>query len=97
MMDDLKDRLSKLIQSHIEGKNIDLVELSAEQRNKIIVITVLVDKPDGGISLDECTSVNRFLATTLEENEGIVSGEHTIEVSSPGLDRPLITVEDFFP
>jgi ribosome maturation factor RimP len=58
------------------------------------VLEILVDKAEGGISLDECSSLNRELGDILEA-EGFLSQAYVLDVSSPGLDRPLATAGDF--
>jgi ribosome maturation factor RimP len=78
----------------LQQMEVDLVEFKIHPRGKSISIDVLVDKPQGGITLEECAHVNRFLADQLE-NIPLTEKDYTIEVSSPGLDRPLKTMKDF--
>ena len=56
-------------------------------------LRLLIDKP-GGVSLDDCSSVSRALSTALDVEDPI-QGSYDLEVSSPGLDRPLRTPEHF--
>jgi ribosome maturation factor RimP len=58
------------------------------------LIQALVDKPCGGISIDECASINKGLYALLEK-KGIIDRAFTIEIFSPGLDRPLRSRKDF--
>ena len=58
------------------------------------VIKLLVDKIDGGISLDECTRLNQKIGDIIEM-EGIIEQDYDLEVSSPGMDRYLVSREDF--
>jgi len=58
------------------------------------VLRLLVDRIGGGISVAECEALNTFLGTKLDE-EGIMEERYLLEVSSPGLDRPLKTDPDF--
>ena len=55
---------------------------------------VLADKPEGGITIGECASLNRDIAAMLDEKD-IIKDRYILEVSSPGLDRPLKSESDF--
>lgn len=59
-----------------------------------IVLRFLVDRPEGGITIDECTSVNRELGNVIEQ-DNILNESFILEVSSPGLDAVLKTKDDF--
>jgi ribosome maturation factor RimP len=49
-----------------------------------------------GVSLEDCTGVSRDVSTTLDVHEDLIpSGEYRLEVSSPGLERPLVKLADF--
>ena len=56
-------------------------------------LRLYIDKP-GGVSLDDCTAVSRALSTALDVEDPL-EGSYDLEVSSPGLDRPLRTPEHF--
>ena len=60
-----------------------------------LILEVLSDRSEGGITLDECTSLNRELSAFLEQDSELLNFRYTIDVSSPGLDRPLKTAADF--
>lgn len=76
------------------GMGIELVQLTVRGVNETIHIELLADLPAGGISFDECARLNRGLDKELYE--GLKLGDNYIlEVSSPGLDRPLTAVADF--
>lgn len=57
------------------------------------VLRVFIDKADG-INVDDCALVSRQLSAVLDVEDPI-AGEYTLEVSSPGMDRPLFTLEQF--
>jgi len=57
------------------------------------VLRVFIDNPNG-ISVDDCALVSRQVSAVLDVEDPI-AGEYTLEVSSPGMDRPLFTVEQF--
>jgi ribosome maturation factor RimP len=60
------------------------------------ILRVFIDK-NGGVSVENCANTSRYLSEELdkEENSDLIDGSYTIEVSSPGLDRPLKTKRDF--
>jgi ribosome maturation factor RimP len=59
------------------------------------VLQVMVEHKDGGrVGLDDCTLISKTISPLLEVEDPI-PGAYTLEISSPGIDRPLITPEDF--
>ena len=75
---------------------VDLIEKDLFGIGKRKILRVFIDK-DGGVSVENCASVSRYLSEELdrEENLTLIDNSYTIEVSSPGLDRPLKTKRDF--
>ena len=67
------------------------VELISQGRHS--VLRVYIDRPEG-ILIDDCEAVSRQVSGILDVEDPI-SGEYTLEVSSPGMDRPLFTLEQF--
>lgn len=75
-----------------EGYELILVEYVPHGR----VLRVYIDR-EGGIGIDDCSRVSRVISDVLDA-EGIsdrIDGRYTLEVSSPGLDRPLVKPRDF--
>lgn len=59
------------------------------------VLQILAEDPKtGNLSLDDCTTINKMLSPLLEVEDPI-PGAYTLEISSPGIDRPLMSIEDF--
>ena len=94
MLEDVKNKIEEYLTSIIEEKGIELVDLIVHRRQKRVAIEVLADKPGGGITVEECTWINKLLVKKIDE-EVLIIGDYTVEVSSPGLDRPLKTTKDF--
>ena len=67
------------------------VEFISQARHS--VLRVYIDRPEG-ILIDDCEAVSRQVSGILDVEDPI-SGEYTLEVSSPGMDRPLFTLEQF--
>jgi ribosome maturation factor RimP len=70
-----------------------IVEITLKKTKGIFALNLLVDKP-GGITAGECARLNKRISRFIEEKEFAVGG-YSVEVSSPGLDRPLKEVRDF--
>ncbi len=74
------------------GYDIVRVLLSGKQRARL---QIMVERRDGaGIRVDDCVSVSRAVAAILDVEDPI-SGSYELEVSSPGIDRPLTRLSDF--
>ncbi|NLE65490.1 MAG: ribosome maturation factor RimP [Elusimicrobia bacterium] len=75
-------------------EGLEVVDLHVHAHNETLHFQLLTDRPMGGIEIDECERVNRALDRVLEE-ELHLGPHYTLEVSSPGLDRPLRNFYDF--
>lgn len=94
MTEELRDKIEDIIVPLIREAGLELVELKIVRKGKVVHVVVLADKPRGGISIDECTLINRRLSQKIEEDNFIID-DYVVEVSSPGLDRPLKSKKDF--
>ena len=81
--------LAEVLESTVHGMGYELVDTQVSQRARLV--RVFIDKP-GGITVDDCAEVSRQLSRVLAV-EGI--DYDRLEVSSPGLDRPLRGERDF--
>lgn len=77
----------------VKEENLDLVDLEFSPVGSRSVLRLYVDKP-GGVTIDECTNLSRKVADFLDM-EDLIPHRYNLEVSSPGLDRPLVKREDF--
>jgi ribosome maturation factor RimP len=86
-------KLAALIEPELTKLGFELVRLSlmsgAEQ-----TLQIMTEKPDGTINLDECATVSRHLSEVLDAADPLAEA-YTLEVSSPGIDRPLTRPKDF--
>jgi ribosome maturation factor RimP len=82
-------RLEKVVEPAVTGMGYELVDAQASNGGRLL--RLFVDKP-GGITLDDCAAISRHLTRVLAV-EGI--DYERLEVSSPGLDRPLRKERDF--
>jgi len=88
------NELRDLLGNNLKDQGLDLVDLIYRYEGKYIYLRILVDKPEGGISLDECARLNNEISRILDEKD-ILRDRYILEVFSPGLDRPLLTKSDF--
>jgi len=91
----MKDRLSGLLEPVVEGLGYEFVELEWSSAGRQSVLRVYIDRTDGsGVGLDDCERASRAIGAVLEAEDPI-GHEYSLEVSSPGFDRPLRTAAHF--
>jgi ribosome maturation factor RimP len=83
----------ELVQPILEEKKLELVDVEYVKEGKNWFLRVFIDK-EGGIDITECGEVSELLSEKLDEVDPIKEA-YFLEVSSPGVERPLKTVEDF--
>ena len=59
-----------------------------------VTVQIMAERPDGMLDVEECATISRQLSPVLDAHDPI-SGHYTLEVSSPGIDRPLVRPSDF--
>ena len=86
------------LESRVEELGFELVDVRWGGSGKRPLLRVRIDRPDSspghGISVDDCARVSRHLEQWLDEHEAL-SERYVLEVSSPGVDRPLVRSRDF--
>ena len=93
MREDSLTQIETLILPILDDLGYELVDLQLQQDGKQLALRIFVDKP-AGITLDDCVEVSREVSAILEVEDPIRSA-YRLEVSSPGLDRPLKKATDF--
>lgn len=78
----------------LESMGIELVEIEYKREGQGMVLRLFIDKP-GGIMLDDCTNVSKELSELLDVEEAISAANYNLEVSSPGINRPLTKPADY--
>jgi ribosome maturation factor RimP len=86
-------RLTQLLQPLVEELGYEFVGLEHSSNPKNPSLVIYIDRP-GGIAVEDCERVSREVAAVLDVEDPI-PGHYDLEVSSPGLDRPLFTLEQF--
>jgi ribosome maturation factor RimP len=82
-----------LVEPLLEREGVDLVDLELKGAPGRQVLRVFVDV-DGGITIDQCVLLSRKISDLLDRKDPI-PGKYRLEVSSPGVDRPLTRPRDF--
>jgi len=83
----------KLVEPILEERGLDLVDVEYVKEGKNWFLRVYIDK-EGGVDIDECGIVSEQLGEKLDERDPI-NGAYFLEVSSPGVERPLKSKADF--
>jgi ribosome maturation factor RimP len=86
--------LRQIIEDYLKHEGVEMADLVYHYEGRDLYLRILADKPDGGITLEECAHLNTQIGRILDEND-ILEQRYILEVSSPGLDRPLVTRSDF--
>ncbi len=90
----IQEKVHQIAQRLCQEMNLELVDLHLRRQGQQTSIEILADQPTGGITLAECAQLNQSINSLLE-TENVFHGPYLLEVSSPGLDRPLKTKKDF--
>ena len=86
-------RLAEIITPVIEDLGYELVRVRL-MSGKETTLQIMADKPEGGIEVDDCAAISTAVSATLDVEDPILDA-YTLEVSSPGIDRPLTRLKDF--
>jgi ribosome maturation factor RimP len=86
-------RLADIVGPVIEGMGFELIRLRL-MGGKTRILQIMADRPDGGIGVDECGDISTAVSAVLDV-EDPVEENYVLEVSSPGIDRPLTRLKDF--
>lgn len=89
----IEERVNELIVGYLEQNNMELVEFMYRREQAGMVLRLLVDTPEG-VTIAECEALNNYLGELLDK-ENLIEEHYTLEVASPGLDRPIIADRDF--
>ena len=86
-------RIAEIITPVIEDMGFELVRVRL-MTGKDSTLQVMAQKPDGSIEVDDCAQISTAVSAVLDVEDPIVEA-YTLEVSSPGIDRPLTRLKDF--
>lgn len=89
----LSQQISEAITPFLDAHGFEFIELQLQQHKGRWLVRLFVDN-NGGISLEDCRSLS-FEIGQLLDAENLIPASYVLEVSSPGLDRPLKNLRDF--
>lgn len=91
----LNDKLFEIIAPVCEKMGYDMVRLQLQGANTRKVLQIMIERKDRHpMTVDDCANLSQALSPVLDEQDPI-EGNYTLEVSSPGIDRPLVKLDDF--
>jgi ribosome maturation factor RimP len=93
MSKEIVDRVRGIVDSILSNEGMELVEIEYRRESKGWVLRLYIDKA-GGVTLDDCTHISQEVGRSLDV-ENFIAIPYTLEVSSPGLTRPLKKEKDF--
>jgi len=87
-------KIVELLEPHVERQGFELVAVDFRKGTRNSLLRLLVDKPEGGITLSDLERLSPVLGDLLDVYDP-VEGRYTLEVASPGINRPLVKLKDF--
>jgi len=93
MSKEIVDRVSAMVHPILFNEGMELVDIEYRRESRGWVLRLYLDK-EGGITLDDCTRINQEVGRCLDI-EDFIPSPYILEVSSPGLTRPLKTEKEF--
>ena len=89
----LEEKLQDLLQGSVEDLGCELWGIECQRAGRFLTVRLYIDK-DSGVTVDDCADVGRQVGAILDVEDPIAD-KYNLEVSSPGLDRPLFTLSQF--
>lgn len=86
-------RIAEIVTPVVEDMGFEVVRVRL-MSGKDTILQIMVQRPDGQIEVDECGQISTALSAVLDVEDPILD-EYSLEVSSPGIDRPLTRLKDF--
>ena len=93
--DEIRCKVEMLAAPILAKSGVDLVELSVGIYKEDVIIRFAADLPAGGITVGQCASLNHAIVEAIDVDGFLGLQGYSLEFSSPGLDRPLVTAKDF--
>lgn len=89
----LEQNLQEMLQGAVEDLGCELWGIECQRAGRFMTVRLFIDK-EGGVTVDDCADVSRQVSAILDVEDPIAD-KYNLEVSSPGLDRPLFTLSQF--
>ena len=88
-----REKIIELVEPVVESEKMELVDVECLKGQSRWMVRIYIDR-EGGVTLDDCAIISNEVGDLLDINE-IPPGSYSLEISSPGLDRPLARDKDF--
>jgi ribosome maturation factor RimP len=86
-------QVARLIEPHVIALGYRLVRVKVSGQNGCTV-QIMAERPDGSMNVEDCENISRLISPLLDVDDPVGKAYH-LELSSPGMDRPLVRVNDF--
>jgi ribosome maturation factor RimP len=86
-------RIAEIVTPTVEGLGFEVVRVRL-LGGRLKTIQIMADRPDGGIEVDDCAKISTAVSAVMDVDDPLDEA-YTLEVSSPGIDRPLTRLKDF--
>ena len=86
--------LKQLIKPVVEALDCELWGIEMQMGGKAKLLRIFIDRDEDGVGIDDCERVSRQTSAILDV-EDVIAGEYVLEVSSPGMDRPLYELDHY--
>ncbi|MES2983662.1 MAG: ribosome maturation factor RimP [Pseudomonadota bacterium] len=93
-MKSLNEQIYALVEPTLTGMGFVLVQVKVMDGKKSQTLQIMAERPDGSMSLDDCAAISRQISAVMDV-EDVISDAYRLEVSSPGIDRPLVKLADY--
>jgi ribosome maturation factor RimP len=93
MYDDLKEKVRELTEPVVAAEGMELIHIECLKMHTGWIVRLYLDK-ENGVTLDDCSAVSNQMGDILDIHD-LIQSRYTLEVSSPGLDRPISRDQDF--
>jgi len=88
-----KDKIKQLVEPVIESEDMELIDVECLKMKSRWIVRIYMDR-EAGVTLDDCCEISNQVGDILDIHD-VLPGSYTLEVSSPGLARPLVRDKDF--
>ena len=88
-----REKIRQLIEPVIESEGMEIIDVECLKMKFRWLVRIYIDK-EGGVTIDDCSEISKQVGDILDVYD-VLPGSYTLEVSSPGLDRPLTRDKDF--
>ena len=94
-MSKISEKIEEFLTPIVEELGYEIVEVEFAKKYNGDNLTVFIDKPGGGININDCETVHNAIDEPLDELNPTNDKPYTLNVSRPGIDRPIVTDKDY--